>query len=158
MDQLYSLDEISDQLAIFDLYARYVHSADAFDYAALDDVFDPDTVMDWTDAGYRTMTWAEAKVDPLMGGKMFSHAFHINTNFLITFGADRLTAEVVSKTIHPVGAAIGDGKPKAFQVQGGYVDQLVRLPDRWKIRHRRWKNAFLFSAGTVMSEMGEMLE
>lgn len=157
LEQLFSVAEISDRLAIYDLYSRYVHSADAFDYAKLDEVFDSDTVMDWTECGYRIMTWAEAKTDSLMGGDLFSHSFHINTNYLISFGPGRLTAEVVSKTINPVGV-VKAGRIEAFQVQGGYVDQLVRLPDRWKIKHRKWKNAFLFSADAVMTLMSEMLE
>ena len=155
-DQIYSIEEMSDRLAIYDLYARYVHHADAFNYAELDDIFDPDTVLDWTDAGYRSMTWEEARVDPLMGGQLFSHSFHINTNILIRFGPERMSAEVLSKTINPVGVATTQGT-NAFQVQGGYVDQLVRRSDRWKIKHRRWRNAFLYSAGTVMSAMGDML-
>jgi len=158
MDLLYSLEEISDRLAIYDLYARYVHHADAFDHDELDRIFDLDTVMDWTDGGYRSMTWEEAKADGLMTGGMLSHAFHINTNFLIRFGDNRLTAEVVSKTIQPAGVPAKNGKSNAFQVQGGYRDQLVRLPDRWKIRHRKWQNAFLFSAGDVRSLMGQMFE
>lgn len=68
MESLYSLEEISDRLAIYDLYTRYVHYVDAFDHDELDRIFGFDTVMDWTDGGYRSMIWKEAKADGLMTG------------------------------------------------------------------------------------------
>ena len=138
MVPIYDHGEVSDRLAIYDLYARYVHFADAFQHDELDSVFEPDAVIDWSEAGYKTMTWSEAKADPLMGGRLFSHAFHINANILIRFAVGRLAAEVVSKTVNPVGVTRSGGVVDSYQVHGGYLDRLVRRTDGWRIAHRVW--------------------
>lgn len=99
MEQIYDLGRSPiGSRSMICMHATCAH-ADACDYAALDEIFEPDTVMDWSDAGYGAMSWTDAKVDPLMGGKLFSHTSILTS--LSVFGGDRLTADMLSKTANP---------------------------------------------------------
>ena len=46
-----SIQEISDRLEIQDLLVAYSHAIDSHDWDALDDVFTPDAVIDYTEMG-----------------------------------------------------------------------------------------------------------
>jgi hypothetical protein len=63
--------EISSRLEITDIYARYVHAADAQDFDTLDRSFLPETTFDWTSCGGGKMSYTEAKAGPVFQGKLF---------------------------------------------------------------------------------------
>lgn len=56
-----SLREISDRLEIQDLLSRYSFAIDERNWDALDDVFTPDAVIDYSEAGGAKGTLAQIK-------------------------------------------------------------------------------------------------
>jgi hypothetical protein len=46
-----TIEEMSDRLEIMDLLASYSHAIDQRDWDALDDVFTPDALIDYTEMG-----------------------------------------------------------------------------------------------------------
>ncbi|KAJ0419637.1 hypothetical protein BJY00DRAFT_313785 [Aspergillus carlsbadensis] len=145
----YSISEISSRLEITDLYARYVHAADARDFAALDAIFLPDTTFDWTSCNGGKMTYEKAKAGPVFQGKLFPWSFHIYANPLIEF-IDGERARVKVKAINPSGlpsrnedgGGVG-GATMMFQTHGTYTDLLERTEDGWRITERYWEEAFI---------------
>ncbi|MET0269986.1 MAG: nuclear transport factor 2 family protein, partial [Sphingomonas sp.] len=55
------LQEMSDRLEIQDLFARYTYAIDDRDYDALDTVFTPDAVIDYSETGGAKGSVAEIK-------------------------------------------------------------------------------------------------
>lgn len=140
---VYTIEEISDRLEIHDLYARYVHAVDDKDFPPLESIFLPSTTFDWSGSGGMVTTWEDAKQGDFMTGKLFPYVFHICTNIVIDFDADKNGATVRSKTVHPTGLeGINEDlkKPLLFQVQGVYVDRLERKAEGWRITKRVWRN------------------
>jgi hypothetical protein len=135
----YTIGEISDRLEIQDLYARYVHAVDDKDHPPLDAIFLPSTTFDWTASGGTRTTWAAAKEGDFLTGKLFPYVFHICTNLVIDFDAGGDAATVRSKTVHPTGLDGKEGR-LMFQVQGVYVDRLVRTEGGWRISERVWRD------------------
>tara|TARA_R110002020_G_scaffold65413_25_gene172850 strand:- start:1205 stop:1690 length:486 start_codon:yes stop_codon:yes gene_type:complete len=135
-----TLQEISDRLEIQDIYARYVHSVDDRELAVLEDIFEPETVFDWTASGGERMTWADAREGDFLAGRLFPYIFHICVDVRIDFDRDDQGATVKSKTIHPTGVSGAGGEPVLFQVHGAYLDRLARRTEGWRITERVWQD------------------
>ncbi|KAL2784324.1 hypothetical protein BJX66DRAFT_89527 [Aspergillus keveii] len=147
----YTLEEISSRLEITDIYARYVHAADARDFDTLDHIFLPETIFDWTSCGGGKMSYTEAKAGPVFQGKLFPWSYHIYANPQIDCldGGER--ARVLVKAVNPSGlpqggngaSGSGSGKPVMFQTHGTYTDDLVKTEAGWRIVNRYWDEAFI---------------
>ena len=152
--------EISDRLEILDLYARYVNYVDLPDYDALAErVFVDDTRFDYRDAAGPVMTFAQMRAGGFFDGDGM-HRFHITSNLVIDFGADRHTAGTVSKTLNPW-AVSDDRGTRLYQVHGRYIDELTRLPQGWRITARRWEHAWVSGwtgdAASILMTMGDVV-
>jgi hypothetical protein len=138
----FSAQEVADRLAIYDLYDRYAHAIDALDIETLErDLFMPDIVIDWREAGGVRASWEQAKAE-LVERNPFPTMFHQSGNHRIDFDPDGTRARVKTKMLHPTVAPDAAGNPVMFQVQGGYDDELVRTPNGWRIQSRLWRRAW----------------
>ncbi|GHE46925.1 nuclear transport factor 2 family protein [Streptomyces capitiformicae] len=134
------LEELADRLEIIELYGRYVHAADAKRADLLDEVFLPDCVIDYTDAGLPApFTWEQGRDGGFLTGEGFDHVFHISVNQVIDFEDDERTiSHVKAKTINPWARRNDQGEVRAFQVQGWHTDVLVKTGKGWRFQKRRW--------------------
>jgi len=132
------LTEVGDRLEILDVYARYVHAVDRADYETLADrVFTSDARFDYSAAHGPVVTWDELRAIDMFGGNGFEHIFHLTSNLVIDFDESGDRATCVSKTFNPW-ARVLDGRPRVFQVQGTYTDEVVRTERGWRIASRGW--------------------
>ena len=156
----YSPQEVMDRLGIYDMYARYAHALDAQDFDTLDrDVFLPETVFDWAEAGGERLAWPEAREGDLLRARTFPLIFHFSGVYQIDFEEPGDRARVKTKMLHPSGLYGPDGTPQMFQVQGGYDDVLVRTQAGWRIIERVWRHFWVVGGleyvGDGMTGMAE---
>ncbi|KAL1845892.1 hypothetical protein Plec18170_009492 [Paecilomyces lecythidis] len=151
-----SIEEISDRLEINDLYTSYAHAAD--DRETLDGIFLPHTTFDWSSGGGGKMTYEEAKRGPIFTGKLFPWSFHICVNVRIKFSEDRRSAEVKVKTISPMGLENQHEKKIMFQLQGSYVDGLIKTDDGWRIASRIWHESSAIGPFDKVDGISGMIE
>jgi hypothetical protein len=144
--------ELIDRIAIDDLYARYVHALDDHDWEALDDLFVPETVMDWTSAGHIRGTYAaDVRPEYERNATLFVTDCHYCTNIRIDLAPDRRSATVKSKTLNSAGLRLPDGSVKMSLVSGAYVDKLEKRSGVWKIVERIWHHQSV-SLGLELAE------
>lgn len=158
---VYSIEEISDRLEIYDLYACYVHAVDDRGLQPLEPIFLPSTTFDWSASGGTVTTWDEAKQGDFLTGKLFPYVFHICTNIVIDFDADKNGATVRSKTVHPTGLEGIEEKldgPLLLQVQGVYTDRLKRTMDGWRVTERVWRDFWATGPLGLVDGIPEMLK
>jgi hypothetical protein len=136
----YSIDEMADRLAIYDLYERYVHAVDDHQLEVLDTIFLPDTFFDMTSVEHGTFTWEGGMRDDYQNNwKNFSHLFHDCGSVRIDFeNAKRTSARVKSKMITPIGMRNADGGIDVVLVFGAYSDMLVKAEAGWRVKSRKW--------------------
>lgn len=133
--------ELVDRMAITDLYARYVHALDDDDWEALDDIFVPETVFDWTSAGYIRGTYAGGVLEVWQrNAGLFMLDIHYCTNIRIDFEPGLERARVKSKTLNVSGMRLPDDGAKMAQAHGEYADRLDKRDGTWKIVERIWHN------------------
>ena len=153
----YTLEEMADRMAIYDLYARYVHANDDGDMDALDKIYMPDTTFDWTETGFIKTDWASMKAKSGLK-EVFAYMYHLCGNIRIDFNEDRSIAYVKSKTINPSGRRDENGDAHLFQVQGGYSDTLINTEDGWRIKDRYWNHAWISGGMNFVKSMPAMME
>ena len=159
MTSTYSLEELSDRMEIDQMYARYIHVGDAGDIGELDKIFMPETILDYSSAGYDSQTWAAARVSDLFKGNFFSYMFHFSGCVLLDFNEDRTEAYAKSKMINPSGFRDKEtGEVKLFQVHGGYDDVLVNTESGWRFKERVWVHNWASGGFKSYAGMMEMLE
>ena len=159
MNSRFSMEEMADRLAIYDLVARYVHAVDAQELEILDkEVFLPDTILDWSDAGGERVTWSEAKSGDFITGRIYSMCFHMCGNILIELDKDGQTAHLKSKTIHPAGMEDKAGKTHLFQVHGRYADILTRTVAGWRFAERKWLHDWVAGGLQIVDGIPGMLQ
>ena len=159
MEDIYSIGELSDRMAITDVYARYVHATDDKDYDELDRLFLPDTVFDWTAVGHVRAEWdPTVRAEYIRNGQFFVADFHHATGFRISFNQDRSEAYVKSKMLNATATRTDNGEIVASQIHGGYSDVLVRHPDGWKIVSRLWNHKFITVGHHTAGNSGGLLE
>lgn len=140
----YDPEEIGDRVMILDLYARYVHATDDKDYPALDRIFLPETVFDWTVVGHVRDTWANYVRDEyIRNGQFFVADFHHAGSVRIDFNDNRSEAYVKSKMLNATAVNNPEGVIIANQVHGAYNDVLHKTPDGWRIVSRVWEHKFI---------------
>lgn len=137
-----SLQEISDRLEIHDLLARYSEAIDGHDFAALDDLFTPDAVIDYTEFGGPRGDLAStkhflAKVLPAHSGH-----FHLVGSTVIEVTGNR--ASVRSICHNPMLLAEADGASRIYFCGLWYRDTMMRTPEGWRISERYEEKSFLW--------------
>jgi SnoaL-like domain len=124
--------EAASRLEILDLFARYCHAVDRYEFSLFEDVFTEDLVADYSEVrgadeepiihGRQAFSdWLSSSMAPIGPGMT-----HYMTNHLITFEGDE--ARVVSHN-HVLNVAMG----------GVYHSRVVRTPDGWRIAEIRFE-------------------
>jgi len=130
-----SVQEISDRLEIQELIARYSYALDSRNFDALDELFTPDAVLDYTATGAIRGSLAEMKEFVANAFTMFEGTQHLTTQTLLTFDGDGNTAHGKSACHNPMVFG-GELKPKMMIVGLWYSDTFVRTPDGWRFKER----------------------
>lgn len=138
-----SLQEISDRLEIQDLITRYVYAIDERDYDALDRVFTPDAVIDYTELGGAKGTREETKRYLADAMPAFPAFQHLSANTKLEIDGDSARAKTI--LFNPM-MMNHEGQQRMFFVGLWYVDELVRTADGWRIRHRREQKCWDYNA------------
>lgn len=130
---------ISDRLEIQDLLARYCEAIDTRNFEALDELFTPDAVIDYTEAGGEKGNLTEIKAFLVKALGKFSGMQHMIGLPLITLNGD--TASVKTALYNPM-VMEQDGKPHTFFVGMWYIDEMVRTASGWRISKRSEKACY----------------
>jgi len=131
-DTRLSIEEAVSRVEILDLFARYCHAIDRYEFSLFADVFTDDVVADYSEVrdpadepiihGRRAFAaWLEESMAPIGAGMT-----HYMTNHLITVDGDE--ARVVSHN-HVLNVGMG----------GVYHSRAVRTPEGWRIAEIRFE-------------------
>jgi len=122
----------ADIVEIREVLARYMRAMRLGDVDLMDDVFLPDSIIDYTAIGGSVSPWTETK--PWLRGMIGVELFMLFVgDVYVTFDADGIGADVES-TWHGVFVATADSPP--LTIFGTYDDRFVRTPDGWRIEAR----------------------
>jgi ketosteroid isomerase-like protein len=143
-----SLQEISDRLEIQDLLSRYSHAIDRRDWDALDRIFTPDAVIDYTAMGGARGTLPEIKAYLAAALAHFTGFQHLVATSELTISGDT----AVSKTIcHNPMVMDVDGAEWVFFCGLWYHDVMVRTPDGWRICERSEEKSYFYNLPPAFS-------
>lgn len=128
-----SHQNMSDRLEIQDLLTAYCDAIDSRNWNALDDIFTPDAIIDYTEAGGAKGTLEEIKLYLDKALKPFSGMQHMLGLPMIKITGD----EASSRTIlfNPM-VIEKEGNPNVFFVGLWYRDKLIRTSKGWRIQSR----------------------
>ena len=128
-----SHQKMSDRLEIQDLLTSYCDAIDSRNWNALDDIFTPDAIIDYTEAGGAKGTLEEIKLYLDKALKPFSGMQHMLGLPMIKITGD----EASSRTIlfNPM-VIEKEGNPNVFFVGLWYRDKLIRTSKGWRIQSR----------------------
>lgn len=126
-----SLQEISDRMEISDLLARYSAAIDSRSWEALDEIFTPDAVIDYTEMGGIRGSLEEQKA--FLASVMPAFAGFQHLTATSTFVIEGDTARVRTICFNPM--VVTDERQVLF-CGLWYRDVLVRTPDGWRISER----------------------
>ncbi len=128
-----SLQEVSDRLEIQDVLVSYSHAVDSRDWDALDVLFTPDAVIDFTATGGPLGDLPSTKRFLADALPLFASTQHMLGASLIRVHGD--VAEVRTTCHNPM--VLAAEHRTVWFIGLWYVDALVRSDGRWRIRHRR---------------------
>jgi len=136
-----SLQEISDRLEIQDLLTRYCHAIDGRDFDALDTVFTPDAVIDYTESGGAKGAPPEIKrwLPIALAAAIPKYQHMIGAPHLKLDG-DRATSRTI--LFNPLVYPRPDGTEQVFFIGLWYCDELVRTAQGWRISSRYEEMAY----------------
>jgi hypothetical protein len=138
-----SLQEISDRLEIQDLFARYSFAIDERDWNALDGVFTPDAIIDYTAAGGIRGDLQQIKGWLPVAMERFPMFQHMVATTKLSLDGDWAT----SKTILFNPMVYDDkGQQQVFFIGLWYCDKLVRTSDGWRIAERVEQMGYVHNA------------
>lgn len=125
------LKEISDKMEIQDLMVEYCYAVDNRDFDALDRVFTPDAVIDYSEMVGFKGNLSETKAFLAEGLTMLSHTQHIISTSQIKIEGDRAQGRTICT--NPMVIA----KDGHVMIVGlWYRDEFVRTKDGWRISSR----------------------
>ncbi|MGW8375265.1 nuclear transport factor 2 family protein [Streptomyces sp. ODS28] len=141
-----SLQEISDRLEIQDLMVRYSHAVDTRQWDALDEVFTPDAVIDYTAMGGVRGGLAEVKEFLAAVLADFPAFQHMIANSSLTVEGD--TARGLTMCHNPMVLPGGNGDGSAGVLFCGlwYRDTFVRIDGAWRISERVEEKSYMYAA------------
>ncbi len=149
-----SLQEISDRLEIQDLFARYSFAIDDRDYDALDAVFTPDAVIDYSETGGAKGSVTEIKRWLPVAMKKFPMFQHMVATTQLKLDGDRASSRTI--LFNPMVYAGADGAPRPFFIGLWYRDELVRTPSGWRISSRYEEMSYAYDAPTDMGPIPDI--
>ncbi|GAA5099789.1 nuclear transport factor 2 family protein [Nocardia iowensis] len=142
-----SLQEISDRLEIEDLMVRYSHAVDTRQWDLLDEIFTPDARIDYTALGGAAGGLAEIKLFLATVMPNFPAYQHLVGNLSIQIDGDTATARTMCD--NPI---LVPGEQNLMLCGVWYLDTLVRVDDRWRIRERVEEKSFQFVVSAAPPE------
>lgn len=129
-----SLQEISDRLEIQDLLARYSYAIDERDWDALDSVFTPEAVIDYSETGGARGSRAQIKAWLPVALERFPRYQHMVATTKLELDGD--SAKSRSCLFNPMVYRGEDGVEKTFFIGLWYRDTLIRTAHGWRIAER----------------------
>jgi hypothetical protein len=133
-------DDVADRLAIQDLIARYAVVVDSRDYDALDGLFTPDAVIDFTAFGGPAGNPVEIKAFLSDSLGLFSRTQHLMGLPVVTVDGDRASARTPCN--NPMVLTEPDGATKVWLIGLWYDDELVRTESGWRFASRRQERCY----------------
>ncbi|MDT0574972.1 nuclear transport factor 2 family protein [Croceicoccus sp. F390] len=133
-----SLQQLSDRAEIQDLMTSYSYAIDDRNWDALDDVFTPDAIIDYSEAGGSRGDVATTKRFLAGAMKSFTGFQHMVSTTDIKINGDEAHARTI--LFNPMimeGEASGENRGRIFFIGLWYEDTVVRSPKGWRISHRR---------------------
>lgn len=130
-----TLQQLSDRREIDDVLIAYCHAIDSHRWDALDGVFTPDAIIDYTVFGGPKGPYPEIKLFLAEALPHFVYAQHIISTSQITLDGDTATGRTICT--NPVGVREADGSIRHMVYALWYIDELLRTPDGWRITNRR---------------------
>jgi len=128
-----SPQEMSDRLEIQDLLACYCLAIDNRDFAALDDIFTKDAVIDYTEAGGGRGNLQETKDYLKRALEQFTGMQHMLGLPMIKLSGETATAR--TPVFNPM-VVEREGQSRVFFIGLWYRDTLVKTQDGWRIQSR----------------------
>ena len=135
------LQDMSDRLEITDLLARYAYAIDQQDFDALDQVFTPDAIVDYTAFGAPRGTVEETKAflrKVLPGHVSYAHLLGVPR-----IDIDGDTAIARTACHNPMVFRDQAGKEQIYTCGLWYDDRLVRTEHGWRITERVEEKCYL---------------
>jgi ketosteroid isomerase-like protein len=129
-----TLQELSDRREIDDLLIAYCHAIDSHDWDALDGVFTPDAVIDYTVFGGPRGLYPEIKLFLADVLPRAAYAQHIISTSQVRLQGDHATARTICT--NPMGAREPDGSIRHMVYALWYIDELARTERGWRITRR----------------------
>lgn len=139
-----NLQEMSDRLEIQDLFARYSFAIDDRDWEALDSLFTPDAVIDYSGAGGASGSVAEMKRWLPAALERFPRYQHMVATTKLDLDGDRATSRTI--LFNPMVHRDPAGTEQTFFIGLWYRDTLVRTPQGWRIAERHEDLSYVFNA------------
>ena len=128
-----SHQDMSDRLEIQDLLTKYCFAIDSREWDALDDVFTPDAIIDYTEVGGARGNLQETKAYLDRALAKFTGFQHMIGLPMLTINGDNASARTI--VYNPM-IIEKDGAPHTFFVGVWYRDKLVRTAKGWRIVDR----------------------
>jgi len=120
---------LEDRLELHELTGRYGDAIDDRNWQALDDIFTPDAVYEVVDL---VIMNGLADIKRYMDEEGRHPLAHLITNVHIIEGDDGV--ELRSRGIFPITGK--EGAPGHRVFYGSYYDKVIKVDDRWRVRHR----------------------
>lgn len=139
-----SLQELSDRFEIQDLLVTYADAIDRKDFDALDDLFTPDAVIDYTAVGGIRGTLPEIKEFLATGMAWFSSFQHLTSAPKVVFDGDTATGRAICH--NPMVIDLPDTGPHTMFIGIWYVDTYVRTEQGWRFGSRTEEKSYVHNA------------
>ena len=142
--------ELSDRMEIQDLMVDYCTAIDARDWDALDAVFTPDAVIDYTEMVGVKGSLAEIKAFLASSMSVVAACQHIISTSKITLDGDRAHGRTICTNpmvLHPSGHVMLLGL--------WYRDTFVRTPQGWRISSRYEERSWRYNVPAGLLAEGQ---
>ncbi len=124
------LFRLLDEAAVREVIRNYFYGLDRRDFVILKDCFTEDAKGEY-DAGKALYEGREAILGALRPIAQFKSTSHVTSSTAITIDGEHAKADT-----YAVAFLVLDGERRVLVRGLQYLDQLVRSPEGWRIRHR----------------------
>ena len=134
------VQEISDRLELQQLLVDYCHAIDDFDWDALDKVFTPDAIIDYSEMVPFCGDREQAKTFLAASMAGIAHCQHIISTSQIRIEGDR----AYGRTVCTNPMVVKEGG-HLFVVGLWYRDEFLRTPEGWRISYRYEESSWRYN-------------
>jgi ketosteroid isomerase-like protein len=145
-DTVRVLLKLFDQTAIRDVIGRYFYCLDRRDFAALTTCFTSDAHGEYDD-GKTVHVGREAIIEALRGITQFKFSSHLIGSLMVEVNGDLAKADTFGVAFLVVDG--GEGKGRVLVRGLRYLDNLVQVPEGWRINHRVHIPIWQYEAASV---------